>query len=349
MIAIIGALGGVIYTAIQIQHSFKPKIVFHNTEIVLDRSAGMSEPFGAGTKLDTAARSVEKYISPRDADNLAFRIFGEECNANSELVVKFGQNNTKRIRNALRNIRTKGKANLATAIIEATGDFNELIRFPPTVNKKIIVITGTSDSCEREPARIIRERLAELAAGHSIQVDFRFIGLAIPPDQREAFRKIAQATGAQATFVATEEELLTVLKKFLEVEPVVTDVNTFLAILNKVIGHLNEMVRSIDRRDYESARGMLRAAREEFAGTDLSFRDLATRRTIPDYQMLYEVARQNRETQSQALKLSESMIALARREDIDAYNNAIAEWNGLIETYNQNVSNINQILTRIGR
>ena len=134
-----------------------------NAEIVLDCSTSMREPFSGRTKLDIAKNVIQKILSQEvaESDNLAFRQYGGPCEGkNNRLIVKFGTNNEKQIQESLKNLKTRGKATLVDAIVEATGDFNDVEQFRG-VNKTIIAIVGSGDSCVPNPEESIRKRFEE--------------------------------------------------------------------------------------------------------------------------------------------------------------------------------------------
>lgn len=93
---------------------------------------------------------------------LALRLFGGSCegdlgkeqNRNPE--VKFATNNVNQKLRAMQ-VEPRGKTTLADAITRVAGDFNDVARFPNHVNKKVLVVTGSSDPCVKDTADFIRE------------------------------------------------------------------------------------------------------------------------------------------------------------------------------------------------
>ena len=212
IIAMVGAMVGGVYGLIQLveSHFFKTEPIGVNTEIVLDRSAGMGEKFDGTTKWEAALTAVEQSLELQvgKKDNLAFRQFGGPCfGENTQLLVKFDQNNKNQVRKALGNIVLNGETTLASAIIEASADFNDPVRFGG-VKKTIIVITGGGDSCHRDAVQFIRDRLQErIATKDIIKVYFRFIGIGVSPDEKAQIMEIANNTGGRACFPESQEEL----------------------------------------------------------------------------------------------------------------------------------------------
>src|SRR2546421_6007178 len=148
----------------------KPQKVQQNVEIVVDSSDAMNAGFEGVTKREAAIRAVSNYLTGQvtkavaDEDNLAFRVFGGECDdrRNTRLLVSFSQRNSRAIADASRNLKFAGQPTLAHAIIEAAGDFN--YEWFKGVSKRIIVIIGSADACQKDnAANIIQTRLNDMA------------------------------------------------------------------------------------------------------------------------------------------------------------------------------------------
>jgi hypothetical protein len=211
VLAILGGIAGVVYGVIQILESpvFKPKKVLNNIEIVVDSSQGMGEIFKGSTKWEAALSAVDKALDEvAPDDNLSLRHFGGPCHGQStELLVEFDTHNKEALRKALQGIAVDGQTTLLRAIVEATGDFNDLYRFSG-VRKSIIVITGGGNLCYQDAADRIRLRLKNMAnVGAPIDVSFRFIGMGLTSKQKEEFEKIASETGGRVEFAETPQEL----------------------------------------------------------------------------------------------------------------------------------------------
>lgn len=68
-----------------------------NTEIVLDASAAMSEPFGKRTKLEAAADAIAGFVTPLNSKGLALRRTGGTCRKSGELLVDFEAGNAEEV------------------------------------------------------------------------------------------------------------------------------------------------------------------------------------------------------------------------------------------------------------
>lgn len=351
--AIVTLIGGVLAAVIKfhdVLSFFKPKQVQENTEIVLDRSEAMNQQFEGGTKLQAALAAVENVLREQvaDRDNLAFREFGGPCSGdNTQLALKFDQNNVDQLRKLLQNTRAEGQASLAHAVIDASGDFNDPERFKG-VSKRIIVITGGDDACVPNPIDAIRERLERnKRAGFEIQLDYHFIGLGLTPPQQQNLAQIAQSTGGKFVFVDHREDLDKALHQLLVVEPVVNDVNSLVQILNAGVARINETIGNINAKNYSAAEAGVQAARSEFSRSDLPFRDLGKRQSNDQFRKLYQLAVANRDLQDQFLSLSTTLVSRGQANDIEGFNKTIQNYNELSATYNQRVGQINEILRQL--
>lgn len=223
IIAIATSIATIILTIIVIIEKIqvKPKKIQENTEIVLDRSDDMGESFDGRTKWNAAVSAIEVSLEYQVAqhDNLALRIFGGSCldEDNTKLLVGFDQDNKGKVRNALKNVKLVGKPTLVSALIDATGDFNDPERFGG-VNKRIIAITGSYESCYSNVTQHISnhfllERLQDrIEAEERIKVDIYIVGIGIPPNQREKFEKITKITGGTVYYADSQEIFEGILK-----------------------------------------------------------------------------------------------------------------------------------------
>jgi von Willebrand factor type A domain len=183
--------------------------VQENIQIILDLSENMKTSFDGSTKIDAAVSALHEILDLQvaDRDNLALRKFGGLCGENNtQLVEKFSLNNVGKIREKLREVRTRirGKTTLVSAVLEAIEDFNDPRRFDG-INKRVVIVTGEIDSCPNKyprPDELIKEQLRR----SQIKPDFVFIGMKIPPDKRNQLNSIIQSTSGHSFFVTNKEE-----------------------------------------------------------------------------------------------------------------------------------------------
>ena len=134
-------------------------------------------------------------------------------------MVKFAQDNERRVEGALADLRPSGETTLVSAIVEATGDFNDPERFGPDVNKSIIVITGGGDTCHANPTQAIRDRLREVASNEDpIRISFRLIGMGLSDEEKAGLAEIAAETGGRVSYADSEEELTAEIARALKEE-----------------------------------------------------------------------------------------------------------------------------------
>ena len=351
-VAVIGLLAILVIAAAVFKDSFlKPKPVQENTEIVLDRSEAMNAAFDGGTKLAAAVAAAQEILQLVAAsDNLALRQFGGPCEGeNTKLAVKFGQNNIQRLRTSLGKLAAEGQSSLAHAVIEATGDFNDTERFTKSVSKRIVVITGSGDSClKKDPIPAIKERLERAQrAGAGIEMDFRFIGLGLSPEQQASITRIADATKGKATFVDRSQDLKKELRRALVVERVTQSANAVVESLNAGMGHLNCVLDAIGRSDFSAAEGALKQARGDLSRSEASFDAMGQGDRKEQFKRLYETAQQNRSFYSQMIALAETMLSQAKAENLDGYNASRSEYVRLKTGYNRNVEVIAELLNQM--
>lgn len=333
----------------QVLTFFIPEPPPMNTEIVLDRSAGMNQQFEDGTKLQAALASVENVLrgKPKN-ENLAFRQFGGVCDGdNTQLALKFNRNNAPRIRNLLPSIKAEGQPSLAHAVAEATNDFSDPKRFKG-VSTEIVVITGSDDACVTNPIEVIRDNLERnKRIGYDIQLDFHFIGMGLTPSQQQNIAQIAQSTNGHFDFVDRRQDLDNVLRQILVVEPVVKDVNSLIQFLNAGVAHINQTIGSINARDYSTAESELEGARKEFKGSDVPFHDLGDRQSTEQFRKLYQIATVNRDVQDQFLSLAETLVSRGKANDIEGFNKTMQKYNELIAAYNERVGQIDKLVQQL--
>jgi tetratricopeptide (TPR) repeat protein len=192
---------------------FSSELPGSNTEIVLDASAAMGDPFGSsGTKLDAAADAVGSFAVPFTNEGLALRDFGGGCDEAGELLVDFGEDHGDDVRDAAAEQQPGGDSNLANAVIAAIDDFADVERFPdPDSPKRVVVFTGAVDDCLGESAAGEIRREVERTG---IDAVFKLVGVKVSAEDRGRLRSLRNGLGANAevVFADTEEELTEVVE-----------------------------------------------------------------------------------------------------------------------------------------
>ena len=319
--------------------------VQENIQIILDTSSPMKRPFDnttEKTRLATAKNALKNVLKKQvaDRDNLAFRQFGGSCKGkNTDLVVGFGQNNGSRIATSLGNLKTGGDTTLVDAVLFAAEDFNDPKRFSG-VSKRVVIIAGSIDPCFRQKAdETIKMRLEQ----KKIKPVFRFIGFRIPYDQGEAFKNIAKATGGGYTFANTQEELEKALHNYLEVEPVLNDLETIIKVQNNVIAELGHVQDALRAKKYADARNRIKQAYKISKGTIPPFKDLGRRRAEKVYKQAFENARIIRTNLNDTLEVIQTLVHQAETKDIEGYNKSADKYNKLMQEYNRTAQEDNKL------
>ena len=335
-LALAAAIGGLIASLIAWSTGlitlFEPEPVHVNKVIVLDRSEGMASEFDGGTKLQAAIQMVHSVIEEESAsrDNLALRIFGGPCGErNTKLAVKFGQNNAKSLQAALSRLSPQGEASLSHAVIEATADFNDHRRFDK-MNKQIVVITGSYDTCfVGDALAAIRHRIDDFRkAGFEIGVDFRFIALGVTAAQKTMVSKLAEDIGGRAYFVDHLEDFKGILRRVVWEDPM-------CELLARVEMHLNRATEAVHRRQYSDAEESLRGAKQESARSASQLANWEeSRQQSERLRAMHGGTSSDLQILDQLISLAESMYANAQSGNNAGYEGARKEFDAVADKFN---------------
>lgn len=132
-----------------------------NTEIVLDASARMGDPFGKATKLDIAAEAVDRYAAASEQIGLALRRVGGDCDQPSEPVVGFDDRHGDDVASAAGELQPGGRSNLGLAVLSAINDFSGEAFHRPGAENQIVIFAGGGDQCGDRTGRQIRNQLEQ--------------------------------------------------------------------------------------------------------------------------------------------------------------------------------------------
>ena len=169
-----------------------PDPVRVNIGLIVDISGQMDKRFGDSTRFDAAIANLIDFVGPRDTDNLGLWTSGGACGgAGSRELVPIGQGNSDEIQAALRSLEPMGPANLADAVIEATGTFGDLERFPPEIPKRVVLVTAGTDTCDPDYVEAIEERLGEI--GQDVKIKLHFFTLQISQRLRQQLRDLQRS------------------------------------------------------------------------------------------------------------------------------------------------------------
>jgi hypothetical protein len=319
-----------------------------NQEIVIDTSERMSDRFDNGpTKLDAAVAALRtRNLHP--AENLALRQFGGNCDSDdaSRLLVSFGTNRRDRILKASSGLKPFGQPALASGVISALADMQPLVH-----TKRVIVITGHGDKCQKEAIREIKQRIeAYKEAGQAVSLEMRFIGLAVSPTDRGSIQEMSNAVGAQAYFVNTAQELNDVLEYVLEFEPAVIHVKAVWDVVGRVGRSMTDVAHNMNQRKFDEAQQILDAGQASYLEMRPAFDALAGEQISVNFQRFYTLAAENRSLQQQAFDVGRKAIGQGRasgEEQSPEYRASIEAWNKLVQKYNSNIDVMNGLTDEI--
>jgi len=323
-----------------------PEVVINdnapNFEIVLDRSDAMKEAFGKVSKLDGAKSAVIKALElVSDSDNISYREFGGECGSsatNTQLLLSFapGKDRLERQLNSLAT--TSGQSTIVSAVVEATGDFNEP-RFKESRLNKLIVITGGFHECDSDPAARIKERLRIYP---DVEVDLHFIGAGLTPVAQSALRTLAQGTGTRTTVhtVRDPAELEGALQDVLLVERRVEEVKEAIVILNQCIEHLERTADAIGKKDYATADAALSLAVSTLERTNIPKAESGQPEGV---RQLLDLAGESRNDQQKMLDAVKVFIAVSKSNDTAGERKARAAYIAAAGAFNARLPKIEQL------
>jgi nitrate reductase NapAB chaperone NapD len=190
LVAALWALGGSLWDAADDKFSASAeKLALVNTEIVLDASASMAEPFGEGTKLDAAARAIDTYVGPLTNDGLALRRAGGSCSDSGDLLVELGTGNGEEINEEVSEQVPAGESNIVAAVRAAISDFGHPRFRGQSSTKRILVVMGGEDECAEDAASEIRDDLA----GIGIEPVFRLVALKVSAEEMQRLKSFKRA------------------------------------------------------------------------------------------------------------------------------------------------------------
>jgi hypothetical protein len=321
-----------------------------NTQYVLDASAAMGVEFGEDeTKLTAAGRTIADAVEGREGVGLALRRFGGACGEPGDLLVDFGDDRADEIAEAARDQEAAGEPNLVNAVVAAIDDYSDVDRFPrdPGFERRIIVVTGSADGCFGDSAaEQIRRRMAQTG----VQLDFTFVGVAVPAEERDSLRKVADDLESPVVFADTDAELEQVVD-YLELEPVLADSREILQVHDAVIDELIVFDQLERAGRFAEAEPALHRAEAAFARTEPRFEAIGTRTSRPEVRSLHELLGTARVIQQQLFATGAGLLAAGRALEANGgeaeYENARAEWVGIVRRQRDNVAKIEKAVREI--
>ena len=168
-------------------------------EYVVDRSAAMQGRIGQKPKLPAVAAEIVEHAEARPNIATALRLSGgQACSAKyTDPDVGFATDNGDALRDALQGVDASGPSNFANAVTHAAGD----IRGGSGLTT-ILIFVGGDDTCSKARSMaIIRRALLDLRDTPDVNVNFKFVGVKVPPRVRRLLER-AKKQARQLEFVA---------------------------------------------------------------------------------------------------------------------------------------------------
>ncbi|POM23508.1 hypothetical protein BTM25_46620 [Actinomadura rubteroloni] len=226
--SVAGVLAVVVAIGFFVVRSMAPE---YRTTLLVDSSATNAADFDA---LRGAVAAVTDDAGDHDA--LALRRFGGACgdpHATAQLV-RSGTGNGAKIGAAVRRLVPAGRATLGGGVLAAIHDFTG--RFPQrgTKRNRIVVVTSHgTDACTSDTAAL-RRTIEARARKAGLDLQFRFVGYKVAPQEQAALTQLASAGGGRPAFVDNRTDLTATLKKFTvpssgELQPIAVPTRTVTA------------------------------------------------------------------------------------------------------------------------
>lgn len=152
-------------------------------------------------------------------------------------------------------------------------------------------------------------------------------------------------------FADTGEALANVVR-YLGERVVIDDAEAVLAAWDGVIDQANAFASALNARDLERAEDSLSAAREAFERTPARLESLAEAQERAELRNIYEFVESSPFVEEdQWLATAQTLLELAREleddGDEDAYQNAVAEWNGLVDRHEEISTEVQEAIDRL--
>ena len=133
------------------------------------------------------------------------------------MILPLKTNNQDKINNELEKLQFHGVSNWTHSVLQAIDDFGDFARFPPNVQKKIIVLLSSPKDCveHSKAMRLIEGRLKNL---HS-DIHIRFIGARLDSQDAKELGEMVKKFGGSITNVHAKVGLTEAFVKATKYEP----------------------------------------------------------------------------------------------------------------------------------
>jgi len=323
----VAAAVGVLLLGALVDGDVVPARSLSNIEIVLDGSASMAGELDGQPKAAIAADKVSSSVSLLDDSALALRAFGGDCGSVPELMVDFGTRKAEEVKETASNLEPRGEANLVDAVAAAIDDFSNPDLYPEGVDpqaldNRILVITGSSDTCGADQTRL-EDKIQSSPAG--LDLKYTLIGFDIGDEQsREDLQELAARVDGEALFAETADELDALLDDlvydgfFGEVENLtilINDVSGLVFGREAAEGAYLDAVAVIQQGDNPSesvrdTRMYIDSAREMIESTEPLFQALRRPHGPREYQELWDIDVEQRQILAEEIERIEDLVSI---------------------------------------
>jgi hypothetical protein len=172
----------------------KTKLPLSNTEIVLDASSSMAEPFGDGTKLEAAADAIGQYVTPLSNEGLALWRTGGGCGESGENLVHLGSDHSDDVQEAAAEQQPSGMSNMSYVVRAAIDDFSGEEFRGASPAERVLIFMGGEDECAEDASVEIRDELDRTG----IDAVFRLIALKVSGRELKRLEDFKEELGRYA-------------------------------------------------------------------------------------------------------------------------------------------------------
>ena len=373
MIGLVTALAGAVVGVRTFLAPKQPEVVHDATEIIIDRSRRMGDPWEGTTRMAVAVNAADLILKTIAAgENLALREFGGPCErARGSLDVPFAENNADKVKGRIVGLRPNGQATLYGAINEAIGDFGRQKYFEGSY-RRILVITGSDDACGNSYLLdAIGGKLEEHAKSYNIRLDVHFLGVGLEQSQKENLKSLLRVTGGTPSFADRPDDVARLVRDWFKPPQAAAAPDTTTAdhpgpasekaekasvrqqtgsledSLKAGVKDLDEALKALASGDSAAAEAALTEARRAGDRADAALSSLEQPRDRAEFQELYEAASKCRKLHRQLLSKAQVMVAQFQAKNADGLAASRAEYDRLVDEFDRAAKQINALLAKL--
>ena len=288
---------------------------FMNQEMVIDTSKGMGDPFEGGpTKLEAIARVLSARPFHKK-ENLALSGYGGACPDGSRLLVDFGLDRRGDILRAASAQRPAGYATLLLGIKSALLRLIDLSS-PGPIARRLTVFTGHMDNCFSDE-QVFAEINRYKKDAPKVDLELRFIGLGVSPQDEARLKALSDAVGAEVQFAHNLAELDSAAATYLFIEPALKPtepvVNAVLA-MNKLEAAYLESMKA---REFDEAQRHADGLRTELSNFEVRLERQRKLHPDPNLKRFFEIADAQRAFLRRLVELRQAEVRLNSGIDDD--------------------------------